>query len=196
MTRGVKVLRNTGFVLIVLFGVVGALMVAGYAFQDLSLWAAIGSTAAWLVPMVVLSVVAMRSERVAPPTFVVLTVVVGALTILASSFGWVGRDGRGPVAAIGIFALAVALGFLGLRRTALAGVLLVVLGLAQLAAAVVELANAGAEGPGPGLSHILSSSSGVVVLPVVLVGLLYLAAGGMGHDTVRVGHVPPPRVAH
>ncbi len=198
MTGTAKILTYIAFTVMVLVGVVGGLFVAGYAFEDLDTWAAIGSTAAWLVPTVVLCLLALTRYSAVPTVFVVVTGLVAAFTLLDSSVGLVDRDALGPVAAIGVFALAVSLAFLGLREASLAGLLLVVLGVVQLAAtSIVFLEEWQADG-GPGLRALLTTSSGVIVVPLLVVGALFLVAGWLAHQSLRYWHHLPPtaRPAH
>lgn len=193
MSGTAKVLRYAAFTLMALFGLLGGLFVAGYAFEDLSTWAAIGVTAAMAVPTIVLSVVAFRYPTQTAPWFVGLSGVVAVLTLLNASFDLVDADSVGPVVAVAVFALAVSLGFLGLHRAALSGVLLVMLGLAQLGAVVLGFAGELAEGGGPGLGDMLTTSSGVIVVPMLVVGVLFLVAGALTHESLRFRHqVPPP----
>ncbi len=197
MTGVARSFTYTAFILMLLFGVVGGMFVAGYAFEDLSTWAAVGSTAAWLVPVLVLVVVALRARGRAPAVFVTLTVLVAGLTLLDSSVGIVGPAGRGPAAAIGVFGLGVAMAFLGLYRSLLAGLLLMVLGAAQLAATAIAFLGEWQAGGGPGTVHLLTTSSGVVVLPLLVCGALYLAAGGLTHESLRFWSPRPmPPAAH
>jgi hypothetical protein len=199
MTGTAKILTYIAFTLMALFGVVGGLFVAGYAFEDLSTWAAIGSTAAWLVPTVVLCLLALTRYSAVPTVFVVLTGLVAAFTLVDSSVGLVDRDALGPVAAIGVFALAVSLAVLGLRQASLAGLLLVVLGLVQLAATSIGFLGEWEAGGGPRLGALLTTSSGVIVVPLLLVGALFLVAGGLAHQSMRFWHhdLPPTaRPAH
>jgi hypothetical protein len=180
-----KVLRYVAFTLMTLFGVLGGLFVAGYAFEDLSTWVAVASTAAWAAPMVALSVVAVRFPTRAAPWLAGLTGAVAVLTLLDAAFQLVDRDALGPAVGITVFALAVSLGFLGLRRSTLAGALLLVLGVAQLAATAIGFVSEWAEGGGPSLADMLTTSSGVIVVPMLVVGLLFLLAGGLSHDSLR-----------
>ncbi len=191
MTGAAKVLKYIAFTLMVLVGLVGGLFVAGYAFEDLDTWTAIGSTAAWLVPTVVLCLLALTSSSAVPTVFVVLTGLVSAFTLLDSAVGLVDRDSLGPVAAIAVFALAVSLAFLGLRQSSLAGLLLVVLGVVQLAATSLVFVQEWQGGGGPGVGHLLTTSSGVIVLPMLFVGALFLVAGGLAHQSMRFWHLPP-----
>jgi hypothetical protein len=65
--------------------------------------------------------------------FVGATALVVLFTLADSAFGIIPR-GSGPVVAVVVFAIGVALAFLGLHHAELAGLLMVVAGLAQLAA--------------------------------------------------------------
>lgn len=197
MRMTAKVLRYVAFVVMTLFGVVGGLFVAGYAFEDLDTWVAVGSTAAWLVPTIVLSVLALRRPDAAAPVLVGVTVVAGIVTVLDAAFTVVDVDAVGPVVAIAVFAAAVALGFLGLHRESLSGLLLVLLAGAQLAATVLSRGSEVGGNGGPGLTDLLTSSSGVIVVPMALVGALYLVAGALDHQPPGLRHLPPmTRAAH
>jgi hypothetical protein len=190
MRLAAKVLRYTAFTIMVLFGVVGGLFVAGYAFEDLDTWVAIGSTAAWLVPTLVLSVFALRRPDSAAPVLVVLACVAALVTVLDAVFGFVDVDVAGPVMAIAVFATAVALGFLGLHHEAVSGVLLILLAAAQLAATLIGHAGGVGEPGGPRITDLLTTSSGAVVMPMVVVGVLYLIAGALDHQPDGERHLP------
>lgn len=190
-----RALRYAAFTLMALFGLVGGLFVAGYAFEDLGGWTAAGLTALWVVPLVGLSVFAVRRPQPAARVFVWVTAAIAALTLADSAFGVVPRDAWGPVAAIAVFALGVSLAFLGLRRAGLAGLLMIATGLAQLLATVVAVAVHEA-GEGPGMGALLGTSSGVVVMPLLLVGALFLLSGLLDHEPLRPGHAPRVRPAH
>ncbi|GAA4405949.1 hypothetical protein GCM10023168_20170 [Fodinibacter luteus] len=191
MAATARILRYTAFTLMALFGLLGGLFAAGYAFEDLSTWVAVGSTLAVAVPTIVLSVLAFRLPDATAPWFVALTGLVAVGTLLDAGFQLVDRDAVGPVVAIGVFALAVSLAVLGLHRSALAGVLLLLLGAAQLGGVVLGFSGELAEGGGPSLGAVLTTSSGVVVVPLLVVGLLFVVAGALTHDSLRVRHLPP-----
>ena len=190
MTGTAKVLRYAAFTLMTLLGLLGGLFVVGYAFTDLSIGTAIASTAAWLVPTLVLCVIAFRAPDRAAPWFVALTGVIAVLSILNASFDLVDEDALGPVTAIVVFALAVPLGFLGLHRSALSGLLLVLLGLTHLGAVALGFSGELVDGEGPRLANMLTGS-GIVVVPLVVVGILFLVAGALTHDSLRFWHLPP-----
>jgi hypothetical protein len=191
MTGTARVLRYAAVTLMTLFGLLGGMFAAAYAFEDLGPWAALGSTSAVAVPTTVLSVVAFRSPERAAPWFVALTGAVGLFTLLDAGLRAVDANLVGPVVAIGVFALAVSLGFLGLHRPALAGLLLVLLGAAQFGAVVLRFSGELAGGGAPGLGNMLATSSGVIVVPLLGVGILFLVAGALTHDTPRLWHPRP-----
>jgi hypothetical protein len=101
------------------------------------------------------------------------------------------------VTAVAVFALGVTQAFLGLHRQVLAGTLMVLTGVVQLVATVVGTAvHAGLRGEGvpagavPGVGALLGGSSGVVVVPLLVVGALFLLAGALADQP---GRTPPAR---
>lgn len=198
MTGASKVLRYTAFGMMVLFGLLGGLFVAGYAFEDPGGWTAVLMTVGWVLPMLALIAYALVRKQAAGPVFVAVTAFVGLGTVLDSLVTIVPRDSWGPVLAVTVFSLGVALAFLGLYRTRLAGLLLVALALVQLVAtALVHLVHGelfAAEGPG--LMALLGGSSGVVVLPLLVVGVLFLMSDSLGHEPRTRAHRPHVRPAH
>ncbi len=193
MTGAARVLRWTAFSLMAAFGLLGGLFVAGDTFMDPGGWTAALVTALWVVPMVGLCVFALRRPEPAGRVFVGLTGLLALFTLADSAFGIVPRDDWGPVAAVAVFALGVALAFLGLNRARLAGVLMVVLALAQVAATLLVVAihepEWGGEGPGPGAA--LGGSGGVVVLPLLVVGVLFLFSSSLAGGSHRMPRVHP-----
>lgn len=182
--RIAKVLRRTAFTFMMAFGLLGTLFVAGYALDDPGGLTGIGMTAAWVLPMATLGALALVRPDTGAPVLTFATVMVLGFTLVDGIVGVVPRDDVGPVAAITVFALAVALAALGLRRAKLAGVLMVVTALVQLGATVLGAVVHGVgEGPGPGA--LLGSSSGVVVLPVLVAGAAFWLAGVYADEHVR-----------
>lgn len=162
----VRFLQRSGFVLMAAFTVLAAVWIAGEAFADPGGWQAVGLTAAWVVPLVVLSIVAWRPSRGATAVLGVLT---GALIVLNV---WVAVDpdpwrafenGHGPVRAIASFAVAAPIAVLGRRRPLPAAVLLLALAVLPMLLA----ATSGVAGLG---------SLSVVSVPPFVTGVLYLAA--------------------
>lgn len=198
MTGAAKVLRYTAFGLMVLFGLLGGLFVAGYAFEDPGGWTAVLMTAGWVLPMLALIVYALVRKQAAGPVFVAVAVLVGLGSVVDSLFTVVPRDDWGPVLAVTVFSLGVALAFLGLYRTRLAGVLMVALALVQLVAtALVHLVHGDLfSGGGPGPMALLGGSSGVVVLPLLVIGALFLMSDSLTREPRKRAHRPHVRPAH
>lgn len=181
MTRAERVLRRVAFGWMAMIGLLGGLFVAGETFDDPGGLAAVGLVCSWLVPLVALALFALRGGEKAGPVFSAATVVVAVFTITDAAFGIVPRDDWGPVAAIAVFGLGVSLAFLGLRHASLAGSLLLLLAAAQVAAGLAEAVDH--EGP----RNLLGGSSGVVIVPLAVGGVLFLLAGR------RSGAVPAGR---
>ncbi len=189
--RTAKTLRYLAFALMTLFGALGGLFAAGYAFDDPGGWAAIAIVVGWLVPVVALSMLAAWRPTLAGPVLMAVT----ALVIL---FSWsdtilrvIPKDSWGPVGSISLLGLGVAIGFLGLNRARLAGWLLVIAGLAQLLGIVLGSLGRGSDGRP--LGAMLGGSSGVVVLPILIIGALFLIAGSLRHEPLfRATGVPKP----
>jgi hypothetical protein len=187
-----KTLRYLAFGFMTLFGVLGTLFVAGYAFEDPGGWAAVAMTVPWVVPMVAAYVLALRRPDTAAPVLSVATVVVLAFTLLDALVGIIPRDDWGPVAAVSVFALGVALAALGLHRSTLAGTLLMTAAGVQLLATATGFA-VHEPGDGPGLGAMLGGSSGVVVMPLLLAGAAFWLAGRTEHQPLGpVWHQPHP----
>jgi hypothetical protein len=191
MTDTEKILSRAACTLMLVLGVLGGLFAAGYAFADLSTGAAIGSTAASLLPTLALVAVAVWARRVGPVVLVVVTTVVAVFNILNSALGLLDRNEVGPVVSIAVLGVGVALGVLGLHRPTLAGWLLLGLGVAQLLATAVGFVSEWRSGGGPGPLALLTTSSGIVVVPILVAGALDLAGGAWGHRSATPRGVPP-----
>lgn len=187
MTGQSKILARVAFGWMMVVAVLGGAFVIGETFDDPGGWTAVAIVAGWLVPGVALAVLALARTALAQWVFVVFTLLVVAFTLADAAFTVVPRDGWGPVTAIVVFALGVALAFLGLRKATLAGALLLALGLGQLTATLLER---GGEG-GPRLP--LGGSSGAVIVPILIGAALHLLAG-RGAGANRSVH--PPRHLH
>lgn len=174
-----KILKYVAFVLMTLLGVLGGLFAAGYAVEDPGGWVAAAMIAAQVIPVVALVVLVFWRPTWAVPVLVVVAVLVVALNVAMSTFGVPDPDRVGPLGAVALLWLGFVLGFLALRRTTLAGLLLVVVGLAQLAAVAAALAQ---RGFGPGFGGSLFGSSGILVIPLLAIGVLFVVAGRLIHE--------------
>jgi hypothetical protein len=178
-----KVLKYVAFALMAVFALVGGAFVIGETFSDPGGWAAVGVSALWVVPLVGLSVFALLRPEAAGPVFVGVTALVALFTVADSVFDIIPRDDWGPVTAIVVFALGVALTFLAVSQALLAGTLMVSVAVAQLVAMMAGVAvHSGGDGARPGLG----GSSGVVVLPLLVIGALLVEAGRMEGDHLHL----------
>lgn len=187
MTRTAKVMRNVALTMVALFAVGGGTFVIGEVFTDPGGWQAVAMTASWVVPVVVLGVVALRRPDAAGAVLMGVTALAVVFTVLDAAVGIVPRDGWGPVATVAVFAVVVVLGLLGVHRAELAGLLMLGVGAGQLVATLIARGGAEAgEGPGPGA--LLGGSSGVVVLPTLVIGLLLVLAGAFARESDQGSH--------
>ena len=159
-----------GFVVGAAFVGLAALFVAGSALSDPGGWAAVGMTAAWLVPLVALVVLAFWRPRQAVPVLVVaalLPLAFGAWSLVDPTAARDWENRVGPVGLVVLLVVSAGLVTLGLSRPVLAGaVLLVVTVVPPLLAALA---------PGTGRGEPLSLA--LLTLPLVVAAVLYLVAG-------------------
>ncbi len=192
MSRVGTVIKYVAFTVVALVGLFGGMFVAGNAFMDPGGWPAVAMTALWVLPMAGLIVLAFRRPITASRILVWVTAAVVLFSLVDAALGIVPRDDWGPVAAIAVFALLLPLGVLGLHQARRAGLLMVVAGLAQLVATMIATAVHDDGGP----TVRLSGSSGVVVLPLLIVGALFLLAGALERESPRAGTPASVRSAH
>jgi hypothetical protein len=184
MTSALKVLRYAAFGLTVVLGVFGSAFIIGEILVDPGGLPAVLLSASWFVPMVALAVVALRRPEIATTVLTVVTAVLASFVVLDGVFGIVPRDEIGPVASIGVFAVAVPLGFLGLHRPLRAGWLLLLVGAANLVDVFVRMLGAN---DGPPLDAGLGGSSGAVAVAVVIIGGLFLVAASLERGRTEEG---------
>jgi len=146
-----------------------------------------------VVAVVVLSLVAVRLPRLAPTLMGVAVALLLVFAVVEAMVSVVPRGsesvarGPGPVVAIAALVIAVPLAFLGLRSARLGGWLLVAAGMAPVVEIVARVVRV-VRGGGGGLH--LGGSSGVVALPLILVGLLFLLGAVSGPRGSREGTPP------
>jgi hypothetical protein len=180
-----RILGYLAFAVMTVYAVLAGGFILGETFIDTGALTGVGVSLLWAVPLVGLSVLAARRPDTAAEVLVVLTGLVAVFALANAVLGLVPGD-VGPVAAIMVFTLGVALGFLGLHRALPAGLLMLAAVAAQLAATVLAHAMHGI-GVGPGPGAMLTTSSRSVVLPLVAVGLLYLLAAAVGREPLHPG---------
>lgn len=172
-----RFLKYLAFTLGVLWGLGAGLFAAGYALEEP--WG-IGVVALYVVPVLLLSGLAIWRPGWAWPVLAVLVVavvVVGVADRFSIGFK---RDITGPVGAIWLISVGIPLAFLGLRWAKMAGLLLVVMALASLGVQVAGFEKmAGSESEGVRIWALLGGSSGVGILPTLVVGMLFILAGSL-----------------
>jgi hypothetical protein len=164
-----RFLKRSGFTLMALSTLFFGAFIVGETFTDPGGWKAVGLVAAWAVPLAGLAAVAWYRPDWAVRVFAVLTAVAIGMSIwfAMSPHGWRSFENQnGPIRGIITFVLAAAIALLGLKRTAAAGVLLLVLGIVPVA--VSGLGTLG------GLGSLVVVSSAPVVT-----GILYLLSARM-----------------
>jgi hypothetical protein len=185
-----KVLRFVAFGVLVVFAVLGGAFAAGYAFEDLPFRAAALGTVVALAYVVTLSVLALRRTDVAVTVMLVITAVLSVLALVDGRWDVFTRDVNGPVMSVLLVITTAPLAVLGLHRAVEAGVMILLLGVAALVGA--GIADALASGRFE-WGMLLRGSGGVVVIPLLLGGVLFLLAGLSAHETP---HFLPPHGAH
>lgn len=175
MTTASTLIRYLAFGLIALFGFVGAAFIVGETAADPGGWQAAVLITLWLVPLVGLSVFALRRPDPAIRLLAACLAVAATVAVVDAATQLIPSDEWGPVVTIAMFAVGIPIGFLGLHRPRPAGLMLVIAGVVQGVALAIDIAVR--EG-GPDVSwSMASTSAGAIALPLVVVGLLMLAAG-------------------
>ncbi len=179
-----KGFRYVGFGFTILFAVLGCVFITGETFTGPGTLSAAIVVALWFLPMVALSVYALRRPEAATNVLLVAAALVSLFVVLEQIFRGA-TENAGPVGSVAVFAVAVALGFLGLHRPLSAGSLMILLGAANLGVALSKSISDAAP-----VGDALGGSSGAVALPVLVVGALYLVAAAweawLGHRPHRV----------
>ena len=172
-----SVLLRTGAAIMAVFTVLAGIVIVGYALQDPGGTAGMLITLAWVVPMLILAAAAWFWPAPTAPLLLALSSAFIAACI------WLAFDpaalrsfvsDNGPVIAVSVVALAFPAAVLGLKRTALAGWLLVVLGVLPLM--ITLIARSGPVG----------SLTAASVVPLIA-GISYLLAARMAHGSPASG---------
>lgn len=177
-SRG-RAIKWLGFGIMAAFSLIASLFIAGEAFDEPGGAAAIPLVLAWLAPLLALAALALFVPRWGAWALAGLTVVLvtGSVWFAIDPAAWLMvEDQTGPVRAVAVFVLAGALGVLGLKRTAIAGWLLLAVGLGP-----VVISGLGS------LANVVSLSP-VSVIPVIT-GVLYLISAQLTRSSATI----PPR---
>jgi hypothetical protein len=171
-----SILKGTAFALLMLSTLFFVMFRTADARHQHDGWAVVGAIAAWAVPLATLVAVAWLWPDLA---VWVIAILIAATIGLAIWFavdvdGWTAfEDRNGPVRDIVMFVLAAGAAVLALRRTAAAGVLLVILG-----AVPVAIASLGSlEDSGPAI---------VFAMPIVA-GILFLLSANLSGGPIGAG---------
>lgn len=185
-----KVLRMLAVGVTALFGLVGALFIAGEGFADPGGWKGVALFASWGVPMAVLVLLALlrpeTASRVLPWTLALAGVL--ALVDAGSSL----LDRSGPGSTIAMFLVAIPCGLLGLHKAGEAGLLVLGAAALQLLATVAQYTQRSDES-GPSLADALGNSTGVIVVPLLVCASLLLLTAAVERMAGRHGHVHAAR---
>lgn len=180
--RRATALTRTGAAVMAVFTVLAGIFIIGNSMQDPGGNTAMLMTLAWVAPMIILAVAAWFWPAPTAPLLVALTASFVAACV------WLAFDPaalrsfvseNGPVIAVSVVALAFPAAVLGLKRTAVAGWLLVALGVLPLL--ITLIARTGPVG----------WLTAVSVVPLIT-GISYLAAIRMAHGSSTSEH---PRAA-
>jgi hypothetical protein len=186
-----RVLKRAGFGVTAFFTAFFGLFVVGETFTDPGGWRALGLVAAWAAPLAVLVALALYRPDWATRLLAVLTAAVVGVSIwfAVSPEAWRAfEDRNGPIRAIISFVLAAAVALLGLKRTGVAGLMLLVLGVVPVVSSLG--------------SHLGSASLTVVSSAPFITGVLYLWSAALagrsappaGTETRNRGWRPHPGV--
>ena len=181
------VARYLGLALTVVYGGVAGGVVVRDQVQRGD-WQEMLLLACWMVPMAALVALALLRPDRGGPVLGWTNAVVVETVLLFGSVGLVPGDLLSRVSAVLVFATAVPLGFLGLRRPLLAGVSLLALGVAFWLAVLFGSFIAGAA-----RLHDLALTGWVraVYLPVLLLGAVFLLAAAF-HRPPQMVPLPAP----
>ncbi|GAA2747656.1 hypothetical protein GCM10009868_38050 [Terrabacter aerolatus] len=173
------VLRRTALVLTAVFACGGLLFALGYAFEDPGGGRAVLLAAVVVVPLAALTALAALRRR---PALRVLAVAVGLYAVWGVVALFVDLVDAPDLPMIALV-LALPLAVVGLTYALRAGVLLVVVAAVPLLS-VVSILMRESDGEGPGLGDLLGGSTGVVVVPLLVLAGLFLLAGALDRGPV------------
>ena len=161
-----RILRRTGFGVSVIWSALFALFLGGETMLDPGGWLGVALVLSWAAPLAFLMLFARRRTDRATQLFAGLAGTVVALDVwcVADPAGWRSfENGHGPLRAIAVFVVGSALAVHGLRRTASAGFLLLLIGAISIALSHTR---------GGGFSSLMAAA-----IPPTITGLLYVASG-------------------
>ena len=161
------------------FTVLAGLFISGYALADPGGSEGIALVASWAVPLAGLAALAWLRPSWAVPVLTVLTalLVVAGIWFAVDSASWrTFENANGPVRAVAVLVVAFPAAVLGLKRTAVAGWLLLAVGFGPIALSALG-----------SLAGVVSLSA-ISVIPLIT-GLLYLVAARMTRTAQSTDHL-------
>lgn len=191
-----RAVRGAGLILAVMYVGFFGLFVVGETFTDPGGWTALGLVASWLLPSVLLCLLAWRRPASARPVLVGLVVAMAGLylwsAVAPDAWGAFEED-TGPVRGVVTMALSAPLAVLALRYVRDAGWLLLALGLMPyLVALTLQLVH----------DTRLPLSLAVLDAPLLLIAALLLVSARLDHQIhdgtaprTRGPRTPPPHPA-
>jgi hypothetical protein len=168
----------TGAAVMAVFTVLAGVFIVGYAMQDPGGNTGLLLTLAWVLPMLILAAAAWFWPAPTAPLLLALTASFIAACV------WLAFDPaalrafiseNGPVIAVSVVALSFPAAVLGLKRTTLAGWLLVALGVLPLLVTLIARS-------GP-----VASLTAVSVVPLIA-GISYLVSAGIASGSTTPGN--------
>jgi hypothetical protein len=179
--RRASALTRTGAAVMAAFTLLGGIFIGGYAMQEPGGTTGMLMTLAWVLPMLILAVAAWFWPAATAPLLLALS------SAFIAACVWLAFDraalsaflsDNGPVIAVSVLALAFPAAVLGLKRTALAGWLLVALGVLPLLITII------------GRSGAVGSLIAASVVPLVC-GIAYLVSARMAAAGSTSGTIHP-----
>jgi hypothetical protein len=171
-------LRRAGFGLMALSTFFFGAFIIGDTFTDPGGWKAAGLVAAWAVPLAGLAALSWLRPGWAVYALAVLSAAVIGVSVwfALSPQAWRAfEDQHGPIRAVVTFVLVAAIAVLGLKRTAVAGILLLAVGVIPLAVS--------------SLGSLLGFASlSVVSAAPVIAGVLYLISAHLAEPPAPPAH--------
>lgn len=173
-------MRKVAFYVLNGFAVLATLFISGYAFEDPGGWQAAGLTAAWVVPMIAIVLLAWRYPKVMRIPLVVLAGI--SVIVSASQAVWLEQwkdflNRVGPVEAIASFVVVMGLNAYARYHDELLG------GALMFAVAVTPIA---ALYFGTGMQRgILGGSTSALMLPGVIAGAAYIIDAELARPAQR-----------
>lgn len=187
--EGVSALRMSAFVVTLGFVGLVALFVGGDAVSDPGGWAGIGGTAAWVLAMVGMFLLALYRPGAAMVVLVVaacapLAFGVWSLVDYGAAHSW--EDDHGPLSLALVMTVCAPAGVAGLARPRAAGYLILTVSLLPLALAAVGAAS----------QFLEPLSVGLLLAPLVAAGILFLLSARQSGQPQPSAPLPRRPVLH